>query len=506
MSESLANEPVAAAEHLRAAYELAQDPAERAEVVGVLSRMLIFTNPPDDAVEVLRKARATLPPALGDLDDALAAVEHYAVYFGADDTDAGRRLAAVRPPGPGAGSGARMLAASAAWDRALTGGTAAECVELATAALADGELIRADPWFMSIVAAGVLVLADDPSALSVWQQMLADGQRNGSQLTISGVRLWQGWNFLEWGALDDAEHSLELYAAETRRRGGQGESGVAYWAGFNARLLVDRGDLIGARAALDRADRAAPGSDGDLLLRRAEAEVLLGEAQWQRALDAADRLDGLRRRVTNPAWVPSSGLRSRALTGLGRVEAACAAAQWGVEAARQWGAGSTVGSALRALATALDAAGSATCLEVFEEAIELLAASPARLESARAEFGLGSALRRRGQVTGARPHLARAGEQATLCGATGVAALAATELRVAGGRPRNRAVSGIDALTPSERRAVEFAALGRTNRSIAQELYVTPKTVEVHLSSAYRKLGISSRGELAAIWPPDPAK
>ena len=142
---------------------------------------------------------------------------------------------------------------------------------------------------------------------------------------------------------------------------------------------------------------------------------------------------------------------------------------------------------------------------VFEEAVALLAASPARLESARAEFGLGSALRRRGQVAGARPHLARAGEQATLCGAAGLAGLAATELRVAGGRPRQRAVSGIDALTPSERRAVEFAALGRTNRAIAQELYVTPKTVEVHLSSAYRKLGITSRGELAAMWPPDPA-
>ena len=101
MSESLANEPVAAVEHLRAAYELAPDPADRGEIVGVLSRMLIFTNPPDDAVEVLRKARATLPAELGDLDDALAAVELYAVYFGADDTDAGRRLAAVRPPGAG---------------------------------------------------------------------------------------------------------------------------------------------------------------------------------------------------------------------------------------------------------------------------------------------------------------------------------------------------------------------------------------------------------------------
>jgi DNA-binding CsgD family transcriptional regulator len=65
-------------------------------------------------------------------------------------------------------------------------------------------------------------------------------------------------------------------------------------------------------------------------------------------------------------------------------------------------------------------------------------------------------------------------------------------------------VTGIDALTPSERRAAELAALGRTNRAIAQQLYVTPKTVEVHLSSAYRKLGVTSRGELAAMWPQAP--
>jgi DNA-binding NarL/FixJ family response regulator len=51
-------------------------------------------------------------------------------------------------------------------------------------------------------------------------------------------------------------------------------------------------------------------------------------------------------------------------------------------------------------------------------------------------------------------------------------------------------------LTPSERRVVDLATAGRTNRDIAQELYVTPKTVEVHLSNAYRKLGISSRREL----------
>jgi DNA-binding NarL/FixJ family response regulator len=59
------------------------------------------------------------------------------------------------------------------------------------------------------------------------------------------------------------------------------------------------------------------------------------------------------------------------------------------------------------------------------------------------------------------------------------------------------ALSGVDSLTPSERRVAEMAAEGPTNREIAQALFVTPKTVEVHLSSVYRKLGISSRAQLA---------
>ena len=52
-------------------------------------------------------------------------------------------------------------------------------------------------------------------------------------------------------------------------------------------------------------------------------------------------------------------------------------------------------------------------------------------------------------------------------------------------------------MTPSEQRVAELAAAGGSNREIAQQLYVTPKTVEVHLTSTYRKLGISSRAALA---------
>jgi DNA-binding CsgD family transcriptional regulator len=59
-------------------------------------------------------------------------------------------------------------------------------------------------------------------------------------------------------------------------------------------------------------------------------------------------------------------------------------------------------------------------------------------------------------------------------------------------------MSGSEALTASERRVAEMAAGGLSNPEIAQALFVTKKTVEAHLGSAYRKLGINSRARLAS--------
>jgi DNA-binding NarL/FixJ family response regulator len=73
------------------------------------------------------------------------------------------------------------------------------------------------------------------------------------------------------------------------------------------------------------------------------------------------------------------------------------------------------------------------------------------------------------------------------CGAESLAQRVRREL--AGGKPAG-------ALTPSERRVAELARAGRTNREIAQELWVTVKTVELHLTNTYRKLAIRSRREL----------
>lgn len=59
-------------------------------------------------------------------------------------------------------------------------------------------------------------------------------------------------------------------------------------------------------------------------------------------------------------------------------------------------------------------------------------------------------------------------------------------------------LSGLDSLTPSERRVAQLAAVGLPNREIAQHLFITARTVEGHLTHAYQKLDITSREQLPA--------
>ena len=127
----------------------------------------------------------------------------------------------------------------------------------------------------------------------------------------------------------------------------------------------------------------------------------------------------------------------------------------------------------------------------------MLDGSPARLEFARALAALGVALRRDRQPTEAREPLRAGAGAGRRLRRRALAETCAPSSYAAGARPRTAALSGVESLTPSERRVAALAAGGLANREIAQELFVTPKTVEVHLSNAYRKLGIRSRRELA---------
>jgi DNA-binding NarL/FixJ family response regulator len=131
--------------------------------------------------------------------------------------------------------------------------------------------------------------------------------------------------------------------------------------------------------------------------------------------------------------------------------------------------------------------------------VAILAGSTVRLEYALALRALGRKLRLDRRPTEAREPLREALAVAAACGADGLVEEIRAELRAAGVRPRTDTLAGPDALTPSERRIAELAAEALTNRDIAQQLFVTPKTVEVHLSAVYRKLGITSRRGLPSV-------
>ncbi|HET7668589.1 MAG TPA: LuxR C-terminal-related transcriptional regulator, partial [Mycobacterium sp.] len=179
---------------------------------------------------------------------------------------------------------------------------------------------------------------------------------------------------------------------------------------------------------------------------------------------------------------------------LGDDDAARAAVETAMQAA-------TVAQSRRRLGGALRVAGllegGVRGLELLRQAVDTLADSPALLWRAQAFVDLGAALRHDGQAVSARPILRDGMELAHRCGATPLADRAEEELRAAGGRPRRRAGVGGDALTASERRVAELAAVGTSNKEIAQSLFVTLRTVEMHLSNAYTKLEIRSRHELA---------
>ena len=138
--------------------------------------------------------------------------------------------------------------------------------------------------------------------------------------------------------------------------------------------------------------------------------------------------------------------------------------------------------------------GSAAGIELLRESVTLLEGSQARLEYARSVIELGAALRRANHRAEAREHLALGVRLAHACGADVLRKRAEQELTACGGRRPRLELIGPDALTASELRVIELAAAGSTNSEIAADLYVSLKTVETHLSRAYRKLGLSGRG------------
>ena len=134
----------------------------------------------------------------------------------------------------------------------------------------------------------------------------------------------------------------------------------------------------------------------------------------------------------------------------------------------------------------------------FEEAVHHADLLAWPVESARTQLMFGERLRRDRRRREARPHLSRAVEIFDSLGAEPWAERARSELAATGERARLRTVRVTEKLTPQELQLARIVAQGASNREAAERLFISRKTVEAHLSSIYRKLGLRSRTELAA--------
>ncbi|MGA5642928.1 ATP-binding protein [Streptomyces cinereoruber] len=144
--------------------------------------------------------------------------------------------------------------------------------------------------------------------------------------------------------------------------------------------------------------------------------------------------------------------------------------------------------------------------ELMERAVRILLTGPRPLPLASASADLGRALLTSGDAAAATPALARAHDIYAQAGADAEADRVRADLERATSRPgrrtgrlRPRADQGWDALTASERKVARLIAAGHTNRSAAEALVVSPHTVNTHLASIFRKLGVRSRVHLARI-------
>ena len=484
----------AAVDHLTEAYEVHDDPLTRGLAAQALARALLIIERTPEAAAVASRAAAELPTEAGNLRSALEAFELMAVVYGAGEPEALRRLDAYRARPVGDGVGARMLAAVAARDWAFSGGSCGECAELALEALAGGALIEADNGFSAIMAIATLARADRAEALDACELSLEQAHRRGSLLAKSSVSWAQAFTLYRWGELAEADEAARAAIEE-----------LTLWASGPTLELTDdlallasvqreQGELADARQTLEQAGDPGDRSDSARVWLNSLLELLVAEGRFEEALAAADDFASRFAYLSNPFDTPWRQHKALALDGLGRRDEALALAREDLELARRWGAPATLARSLRVLGSLEREEG----LVHLREAVDAVAGSPARLEHAKALAALGTGLRHARRPREAREPLLRALELADVCAAAGLAEDVRAELYASGGRPRATELKGVEALTPSERRVADLAAQGQTNREIAQSLYVTPKTVEVHLSNAYRKLEIRSRRELAA--------
>ncbi|MFG2002175.1 ATP-binding protein [Spirillospora sp. NPDC048911] len=504
---AMAARPDEAAVVLREAITLTEPPAERLRLAIDLGLLLTQTGRADEAGEVAAMARGMVT------DDAELPVGLYAEFVTLD-------LVTLRPPAAvldrveaiasrltGTSDDDRMLLSVLAYGWATAGlRPAARTAELALRAAA-GPLPARGAWILVNLASAALGLTDHHAeALELLDRGLEGARELGNAgdfrylSTLRSHTAWYAGRLIE--AEGDARAALERVPGEPST------PSTPLAAAVLVDALVERGELDEARRVLDEYGIGGDQPAGTLIMHfipMARGRLRLRSGEPAAAL--ADLL-GVGKFLVDAGYLYPGFAEWRsdavgAHLALGQTEAAAALASENLELARSFGAPRSTARALRTMAQVERGERGPALLA---EAVDLLAGSPSELEHAHCLVGYGSALRRAGQRTRALDHLRHGLDLAVRCGAGGLAERARQELHAAGARPRRDALSGRDALTASELRVARLAADGATNREIAQTLFVTTRTVEVHLTSTYRKLKIQGRRQLRAMIadpPPD---
>ena len=467
----------------------AADPAARLEARYLRAVIETRSGVPADGLAILIDvAREAMPVAPHLALRALGAAGEAA--FQADDQAAGReisRLTASLPRAAEAGDAvlARLQLAVAP----ITWGEQPASVREDLARIEGLD----DPELLSRAGGIAFGLGDYAVARRLQTRAVAQARAQGA----AGILAWA----LRALAGDEIARSRYAWAEAAAAEGRQLalETGQVNLACQHLVLLAEVAALRGREEEARRlagevlAEAAGRGLRGTLVLaRRALGGLALAAG---RSEEAVQHLEAL--------WDGAAGQRGVAFASIpDLVEAAVRAGR--PELGRQrlapylaWAemAGSAEARALAARARALLADG-AEADRLFDEALRAHAATDRLLDRARTQLLYGEHLRRERRRLDAREALRAALDTFEALGAASWAERARTELRATGETARRRDPSTLDQLTQQELQVMRTVSQGATNREAAAQLFISPRTVDHHLRSVFRKLGIRSRAEL----------
>ncbi|MFC6157228.1 ATP-binding protein [Kribbella jiaozuonensis] len=268
-------------------------------------------------------------------------------------------------------------------------------------------------------------------------------------------------------------------------------------------LAAWQGDEQRARELIKHAEAEARyRGEGFLLIIAGMASAVLnnGLGQYAEAYEAASRAAEQPPLMAVEPWAVLAEL-VEAATRIDEdkaAEAALARLAETTQATRSaWGLG--VEARCRALVSKDDAAD-----ELYRVAIERLAATRIRGELARAHLLYGEWLRRQGRRGDARDQLRTAHELFVAMGMRAFASRASAELRATGELVRTAYPEPPSVLTRQETQIARLVAEGLSNADIAARLFLSPRTVEWHLSKVFAKLQLTSRRQLRTVQLPTP--